>query len=250
MQRGARADGWPLSPRSRRAPTPAARAPQVYRDESARPRGATAHPADFHLVYRHNGHAGFAPVTLWEPVAPAGYAALGTLAVGAPDMPAPGDALCVRRDRVARTVFFDAPLWTCEPAALQVLYPSPNHVCSGRGQPRLWPCGALRSGGGACAVASARARARRARGGRRCARSVPAAGARSACTGASRASKGRASACKPAVCAPLHRGTPDTLARPRASAACSCGGTSVVRGRLLRAHWRAPPASPAPRAAC
>ena len=92
---------------------------QVYRDEAATPGAATAHAADFHLVYRHNGHAGFAPVTLWEPVAPEGYAALGTLAVGAPEPPALGDALCVRRDRVSRTVFFDAPLWSCEPAALQ-----------------------------------------------------------------------------------------------------------------------------------
>ncbi|KAK9834254.1 hypothetical protein WJX81_000411 [Elliptochloris bilobata] len=110
---------------------------QVYRDESATPGAATAHAADFHLVYRHNGHAGFAPVTLWEPIAPEGYAALGTLAVGAPEPPAPGDALCVRRDRVSRTVFFDSPLWACESAALQG---GPSLQRLNAWDPRTWRC--------------------------------------------------------------------------------------------------------------
>ena len=47
---------------------------QVYRndaDESKEGQPAMAHPADFHLVFRENGRS---PVTMWEPVAPEGYA--------------------------------------------------------------------------------------------------------------------------------------------------------------------------------
>lgn len=47
---------------------------QVYRndaDEKKEERPTMAHPADFHLVFRENGRS---PVTMWEPVAPEGYA--------------------------------------------------------------------------------------------------------------------------------------------------------------------------------
>ena len=47
---------------------------QVYRndaDEKKDGQPTMAHPADFHLVFRENGRS---PVTMWEPVAPAGYA--------------------------------------------------------------------------------------------------------------------------------------------------------------------------------
>lgn len=100
-------------------------APQVYRNDSGRAatsgpgqeRSATAHPTGFHLAFRENGRS---PVTMWEPVPPEGYAALGTLVEGAPQQPEPAEVLCVRRDLTASTRAYDAPAWRWDPPALQV----------------------------------------------------------------------------------------------------------------------------------
>ena len=101
---------------------------QVYLDESgesaarsvsagaARP--ATAHPTGFHLVFRENGR--HCPVTMWEPVPPEGYVALGTLVEGAPQVPETAEVLTVRADLARPTRTFDAPAWRWDPPALQV----------------------------------------------------------------------------------------------------------------------------------
>ena len=97
---------------------------QVYRndaDEKGVEKPAMAHPADFHLVFRENGRS---PVTMWEPVAPEGYAALGTLVEGSPQMPDTAEVLCVREDLLQRTGYFDSAIWRWDPPGLQAS-PSP-----------------------------------------------------------------------------------------------------------------------------
>ena len=92
---------------------------QVYRndaDEKGAEKPAMAHPGDFHLVFRENGRS---PVTMWEPVAPEGYAALGTLVEGSPQMPDPAEVLCVREDLTRRTGYFDSAIWRWDPPGLQ-----------------------------------------------------------------------------------------------------------------------------------
>ena len=75
-----------------------------------------AHPGEFHLVFRENGRS---PVTMWEPVAPEGYAALGTLVEGSPQMPNPAEVLCVRKDLLRQTGYFDSAIWRWDPPSLQ-----------------------------------------------------------------------------------------------------------------------------------
>ena len=92
---------------------------QVYRndaDETGPEKPAMAHPGEFHLVFRENGRS---PVTMWEPVAPEGYAALGTLVEGSPQMPDTAEVLCVREDLLRRTGYFDSAIWRWDPPGLQ-----------------------------------------------------------------------------------------------------------------------------------
>ena len=72
-------------------------------------------PKEFSLIWRHNGRR---PVTVWMPVSPPGYAALGAVVLGRPDVPAPHDFLCVREDLTAPARAFDSPIWTYDPAPL------------------------------------------------------------------------------------------------------------------------------------
>lgn len=118
---------------------------QVYRIDSGKDSGPPAfvHAADYHLVFRLNGRS---PVTMWEPVPPEGYAALGTLVEGAPQMPDPAEILCIRKDLTDATGTFDAPIWRWDPPALQVIpRPHPSHpylappdfICI---TPTCWQC--------------------------------------------------------------------------------------------------------------
>ena len=50
-------------------------------------------PKEFSLIWRYNGRR---PVTIWMPVAPPGYVALGAVVRGEPEMPATEDYLCIR----------------------------------------------------------------------------------------------------------------------------------------------------------
>ena len=85
-------------------------------DERKEGRPNTAHPTHFHLVFRENGRS---PVTMWEPVAPAGYRALGTLVEGAPQMPDAAEVLCVREQLLQPTGYFDSAIWRWDPPGLQ-----------------------------------------------------------------------------------------------------------------------------------
>eukprot|EP00887_Chlorella_sp_A99_P001951 scaffold18.g1951.t1 len=49
-------------------------------------------PRELQLIWRHNGRR---PVTVWMPVAPPGYAVLGAVVRGAPEMPSCQEYLCV-----------------------------------------------------------------------------------------------------------------------------------------------------------
>ena len=98
---------------------------QVYRDdalEMPRPQSAaTAYPTAWVLIWRSNGSK---PVTMWKPVAPAGYRPLGTVIVSRPDQPKLEQALCVRADLVEPSSSFEAPIWVHRPPELnQVGFP-------------------------------------------------------------------------------------------------------------------------------
>lgn len=92
---------------------------QVYRDDALqmpRPQtAATAYPTAWVLIWRSNGSK---PVTMWKPVAPAGYRALGTVIVSRPDQPKLEQALCVRGDLVEPSSSFEAPIWVHRPPEL------------------------------------------------------------------------------------------------------------------------------------
>ncbi|KAK9864527.1 hypothetical protein WJX84_002714 [Apatococcus fuscideae] len=92
---------------------------QVYRDDALQKRrtqnAATAYPTAWVLIWRSNGSK---PVTMWKPVAPAGYRALGTVIVSRPDQPKLEQALCVRGDLVVPSDSFEAPIWVHRPPEL------------------------------------------------------------------------------------------------------------------------------------
>lgn len=50
-------------------------------------------PKEFSLIWRHNGKR---PVTVWMPVAPPSYTAVGAVVRGEPEAPATEDYLCIR----------------------------------------------------------------------------------------------------------------------------------------------------------
>jgi hypothetical protein len=96
----------------------------VYRDDSdgvptshdkssQDPRGpVTVQPAEFLLIWRHNGQS---PVTMWKPEPPAGYAAIGTVVVNRPEQPNPDEVLCVRQDLCTQTSVGEEPIWAYNP---------------------------------------------------------------------------------------------------------------------------------------
>ena len=93
----------------------------MFRTPQPRRRGerpALAHPKDLHLVWRSSGGQRF--VALWEPVPPAGYRALGTVARRTPESPAPEEALCMREDPARPAAVFDWAAWRYEPPVMQV----------------------------------------------------------------------------------------------------------------------------------
>ena len=53
----------------------------------------TMRPKEFSLIWRYNGRR---PVTVWMPVSPPGYVALGAVVLGSPDVPSPHEVLCLR----------------------------------------------------------------------------------------------------------------------------------------------------------
>lgn len=75
-------------------------------------RPPTASPVEFKLVWRYNGQRA---VSIWMPVAPEGFRALGAVVVGAPSEPAVDEYLCVREDLTAPARVFDSPIWAYDP---------------------------------------------------------------------------------------------------------------------------------------
>jgi vacuolar protein sorting-associated protein 13A/C len=71
-------------------------------------------PREFALVWRYNGKR---PVTVWMPVSPPGYAALGAVVRGEPEVPATEDYLCIRSDLTTTAQTFNSPLWSYDPSA-------------------------------------------------------------------------------------------------------------------------------------
>ena len=73
----------------------------------------TAPPLEYTLIWRYNGERA---VSMWMPVAPQGYVAMGAVVVGAPCAPSVDDYLCVREDLTAPAGVFDSPIWAYDPA--------------------------------------------------------------------------------------------------------------------------------------
>jgi hypothetical protein len=81
-----------------------------------------ARPLRYELVWRRTSDKGN-PLTLWNPVAPAGYVAVGSVAVSGSDQPpsqgagagagaGAGVGWCVREDAVRQAEFFTGAAWT------------------------------------------------------------------------------------------------------------------------------------------
>ena len=91
---------------------------------------------EFHLIWRQNGRS---PVTLWEPLPPQGYRALGTVVVPDAEQPGSKEVLCLREDLCSKTGIFDSPIWKFEPPIMQVILL--NFCClsavSGKSQRRV-----------------------------------------------------------------------------------------------------------------
>ena len=91
---------------------------QVYRNDSDKGKQPSVKPAkEFHLIWRHNGRS---PVTMWEPLPPAGYRAIGTVLVPDAEQPGSNEVLCVREDLCTQTGTFDSAVWKYEPSVVQV----------------------------------------------------------------------------------------------------------------------------------
>ncbi|KAL0043204.1 hypothetical protein WJX82_008555 [Trebouxia sp. C0006] len=89
----------------------------VYRNDSEKGSRPSVKPArEFHLIWRQHGRS---PVTMWEPILPQGYRALGTVVVPDAEQPGSKEVLCVREDLCAKTGIFDSPIWKFEPPIMQ-----------------------------------------------------------------------------------------------------------------------------------
>lgn len=80
---------------------------------SAQARPVAVPPEEFTLIWRYNGPRA---VTMWMPVAPPGYKALGAVVLDGPNVPSVDDYLCVREDLCRGTNVFDSPIWAYDPA--------------------------------------------------------------------------------------------------------------------------------------
>ncbi|CAD7701146.1 unnamed protein product [Ostreobium quekettii] len=70
-------------------------------------RSRVAAPLGFHIIFRSTHHS----LTVWEPIPPDGYCAMGCMVVSGIETPPIGIVRCLRRDLVMCTQFFDAALW-------------------------------------------------------------------------------------------------------------------------------------------
>jgi len=108
-------------------PRPPADPVLVYRNDSEKGSRPSVKPArEFHLIWRQNGRS---PVTMWEPLPPQGYRALGTVVVPDAEQPGSKEVLCVREDLCTKTGMFDSPIWKFEPPIMQVHQILLNFCC-------------------------------------------------------------------------------------------------------------------------
>ncbi|MEL7531649.1 MAG: Vps62-related protein [Bacteroidota bacterium] len=63
---------------------------------------AVRHPVDYRKVYGDHGTGGDQDGAFWEPIAPAGYVALGTVATRSYEKPSVKEVVCIRKDLVRR----------------------------------------------------------------------------------------------------------------------------------------------------
>lgn len=74
----------------------------------------TAFPEEYSLIWRYNGTR---PVTMWMPVAPKGFVAMGAVIVNAADAPSLDDYVCLKEHLAKQSRPFDSPLWSFDPEA-------------------------------------------------------------------------------------------------------------------------------------
>ncbi|MEZ4883159.1 MAG: Vps62-related protein [Chitinophagales bacterium] len=72
---------------------------------------ALAHPVDYQRFYADNGTGGDQDASFWIPIPPAGYKALGTVAMSSYNKPSLTDVVCVRENLVVPAVI-GQPIWT------------------------------------------------------------------------------------------------------------------------------------------
>jgi vacuolar protein sorting-associated protein 13A/C len=72
---------------------------------------ALAPPLSFELVWRDSGSGARSPVTIWMPIPPPGFVALGCVAVAGDDQPVRGEVRCVALARSYETDVFDEATW-------------------------------------------------------------------------------------------------------------------------------------------
>lgn len=78
----------------------------------------TAFPEEYSLIWRFNGAR---PVSMWMPIPPQGYVAMGAIIVSDASVPSMDDYLCIREDLVEQTPLFDSAIWTYNPEAMQAM---------------------------------------------------------------------------------------------------------------------------------
>lgn len=74
----------------------------------------TTFPEEYSLIWRYNGTRS---VTMWMPVAPKGFVAMGAVIVDSADTPSLDDYVCLKEHLVQQTRPFDSPLWSFDPEA-------------------------------------------------------------------------------------------------------------------------------------
>jgi len=94
------------------------------------PRPPTVPPLEYTLIWRYNGERS---VSMWMPVAPPGYAAMGAVVVGGPSVPSVDEYLCVRADLTQSARVFDSPIWAFDPLPGPITPPRPQRSASSRG---------------------------------------------------------------------------------------------------------------------
>ncbi|KAK4167527.1 hypothetical protein QBC43DRAFT_142651 [Cladorrhinum sp. PSN259] len=73
-----------------------------------------AEPVDYELLWSDTGSGAKEDVSVWRPVAPDGYVALGDVAWSGKSRPALREVWCLRDDLVGQGVFREVPTWTTE----------------------------------------------------------------------------------------------------------------------------------------